>query len=63
VANYFWMFCEGFYLHTLIVFAFTRYESKLLLGFYIVGWLGPAVPIALYALFRGLDPDALETTE
>ncbi|CAG7827300.1 unnamed protein product, partial [Allacma fusca] len=52
VANYFWMFCEGLYLHTLLVFAFTRAESKLLKGFYIFGWLGPVVPIALYTGFR-----------
>lgn len=49
------MFCEGFYLHTLIVFTFTRAESKLLLAFYIFGWLGPMIPIGLYAGFRATD--------
>ncbi|ODM93930.1 Calcitonin-like peptide type 1 receptor [Orchesella cincta] len=36
MANYFWMFCEGFYLHTLLVYAFTRAESKLLTWFYVL---------------------------
>lgn len=35
-SNYFWMFCEGFYLHRLIVHAFK--VPKGLLGYYVMGW-------------------------
>ncbi|CAL8113593.1 unnamed protein product [Orchesella dallaii] len=55
IANYFWMFCEGFYLHTLLVFAFLRSESQLLKGFYVLGWLGPSIPISFYVYFRLKD--------
>ncbi|ODM94072.1 Calcitonin-like peptide type 1 receptor [Orchesella cincta] len=55
IANYFWMFCEGFYLHTLLVFAFLRSESQLLKGFYVLGWLGPSIPISFYIYFRLKD--------
>lgn len=60
LANYFWMFCEGFYLHTMLVYAFTRAESTLLRGFYIFGWVGPTLPVAFYASFRALDSDESE---
>lgn len=52
VCNYFWMFCEGLYLHTLLVVAFVS-EETILKWFYFIGWLVP-VPIAVvYAGFRG----------
>ena len=35
-TNFLWMFCEGLYLHRLIVKAFT--PPKRLLVFYILGW-------------------------
>ena len=57
------MFCEGFYLHTLIVFTFTRAENKLLIAFYLFGWLGPQIPVGLYAGFRGSDSDPGESQE
>ncbi|CAL8090752.1 unnamed protein product [Orchesella dallaii] len=63
MANYFWMFCEGFYLHTLLVYAFTRAESKLLTWFYVFGWLGPLLPLGLYTTFRGTDADHTERKE
>ena len=37
VCNYAWMFCEGFYLHALIVIAFTK-DKKLLYMCYVIGW-------------------------
>jgi len=57
VANYFWMFCEGFYLHTLLVLAFIRSDSALLKGFYVFGWAGPLLPILIYVYFRATDSD------
>ena len=36
-CNFFWMFCEGFYLHTIIVVAFST-GKKLLIGCYFLGW-------------------------
>jgi len=35
-SNYFWMFCEGFYLHRLILHAF--HVPKTLTWYYIIGW-------------------------
>ncbi|XP_021944785.1 calcitonin gene-related peptide type 1 receptor isoform X3 [Folsomia candida] len=57
VANYFWMFVEGFFLHTLLVYAFTRAESTMMKGFYAFGWVGPSIPLTLYAVFRSRDED------
>jgi len=37
LCNYAWMFCEGFYLHALIVVAFTK-DKRLLNMCYIIGW-------------------------
>lgn len=51
VSNYFWMFCEGLYLHTLLVVAFVA-EDKLLKWFYLVGWGTPLVIIMAYASVR-----------
>ncbi|XP_046555639.1 calcitonin receptor-like, partial [Haliotis rubra] len=54
VCNYCWMVCEGFYLHTLIVMAFSK-EKKLLWMCIIMGWCFPFVPSAIYAGMRGMD--------
>jgi hypothetical protein len=35
-TTYFWMLCEGFYLHRLLVNAFV--PPKQLIGYYITGW-------------------------
>jgi len=56
LVNYCWCFCEGVYLHTLLVFAFLRSESNLLKGFYLFGWFGPILPISIYVGFRLNDP-------
>lgn len=36
-CNYFWMLCEGIYLHTLIVVAVFA-EKQHLLWYYLLGW-------------------------
>ncbi|XP_069114723.1 calcitonin gene-related peptide type 1 receptor-like [Argopecten irradians] len=49
-ANYFWMFCEGLYLHRLIVHAFRVPRS--LLWYYLLGWGLPFVPVSIYSLIK-----------
>ncbi|CAH0393748.1 unnamed protein product [Bemisia tabaci] len=51
VATYFWMFCEGVYLYTLLVVTFMT-ESLVMPILYIIGWGIPAVLVTLYAFFR-----------
>lgn len=36
-CNYFWMLCEGIYLHTLIVVAVFA-EKQHLIWYYLLGW-------------------------
>ncbi|XP_077512879.1 calcitonin gene-related peptide type 1 receptor-like [Amblyomma americanum] len=57
LCNYLWMFCEGLYLHTLLVLAFIA-EDKILKWFLLIGWGFPMLPTVSYAVVRGLDPDA-----
>ncbi|NXA48834.1 CALRL protein, partial [Nothocercus julius] len=47
-CNYFWMLCEGIYLHTLIVVAVFA-EKQHLLWYYLLGW-GNAIS---YSIFSG----------
>ncbi|KAH3822184.1 calcitonin gene-related peptide type 1 receptor-like [Dreissena polymorpha] len=54
VSNYAWMFCEGFYMHALIVFAFTK-DKKLLFTCYIIGWVLPVIPTIIYTVLRAID--------
>lgn len=54
-SNYFWMFCEGFYLHRLIVHAFK--VPKGLLGYYVFGWGVASVPVIIYSIIRATDDD------
>ncbi|KAL5007022.1 hypothetical protein ScPMuIL_015828 [Solemya velum] len=49
-SNYFWMVCEGFYLHRLIVNAFE--VPKYLFGYHIYGWGLSWVPVLAYSSVR-----------
>ncbi|XP_055936411.1 calcitonin gene-related peptide type 1 receptor-like isoform X1 [Argiope bruennichi] len=59
VSNYLWMFCEGLYLHTLLIVAFVA-EDKLLKWFYLIGWGIPLVIITVYASVRSSFPKDTE---
>ncbi|KAM9855181.1 calcitonin gene-related peptide type 1 receptor [Aulostomus maculatus] len=52
-SNYFWMLCEGIYLHTLIIVAIFVGEQQLF-WYYVLGWGFPMVPAITYAVARGL---------
>nr|XP_046221523.1 calcitonin gene-related peptide type 1 receptor-like isoform X1 [Oncorhynchus gorbuscha] len=55
-SNYFWMLCEGIYLHTLIIVAVFVGEQKL--GwYYVLGWGFPIIPAIIHAVARGLFYD------
>ncbi|XP_075210747.1 calcitonin gene-related peptide type 1 receptor-like isoform X2 [Lycorma delicatula] len=51
VATYLWMFCEGLYLHTLLVVTFLA-ESRVMPLLYLIGWGVPAVLVSIYAFLR-----------
>ncbi|XP_065213122.1 calcitonin gene-related peptide type 1 receptor-like isoform X5 [Planococcus citri] len=59
VATYFWMFCEGLYLYTILVVTFLT-ESRVMACLYGIGWGMPAILVALYAYLR-MRSSALET--
>uniref|UniRef100_A0AAY4BJ14 Calcitonin gene-related peptide type 1 receptor n=1 Tax=Denticeps clupeoides TaxID=299321 RepID=A0AAY4BJ14_9TELE len=50
-CNYFWMLCEGIYLHTLIVVAVFA-EKQHLMWYYLLGWGFPLIPAAIHAIAR-----------
>ncbi|XP_075897486.1 calcitonin gene-related peptide type 1 receptor-like isoform X2 [Nelusetta ayraudi] len=50
-CNYFWMLCEGIYLHTLIVVAVFA-EKQHLVWYYLLGWGFPLVPAVLHSVAR-----------
>nr|KAF6493967.1 calcitonin receptor like receptor [Rousettus aegyptiacus] len=52
-CNYFWMLCEGVYLHTLIVVAVFA-EKQHLMWYYFLGWGFPVIPACIYAVARSL---------
>ncbi|KAJ8016696.1 hypothetical protein DPEC_G00010000 [Dallia pectoralis] len=55
-TTYFWMLCEGIYLHTLIVV--TVFVGEQQLGwYYVLGWGFPIIPAITYAVARGLFYD------
>ncbi|XP_076840014.1 calcitonin gene-related peptide type 1 receptor [Brachyhypopomus gauderio] len=50
-SNYFWMLCEGIYLHTLIIVAVFVGEQHL--GwYYLLGWGFPVIPTVIHAIAR-----------
>ncbi|KAL1121967.1 hypothetical protein AAG570_003375, partial [Ranatra chinensis] len=51
LATYLWVFCEGLYLHTLLVVTFIT-ESKVMRLLYLVGWGVPALLVAIYGVLR-----------
>ncbi|XP_071379404.1 calcitonin gene-related peptide type 1 receptor [Centroberyx affinis] len=52
-STYFWMLCEGIYLHTLIIVAVFVGEQQLF-WYYVLGWGFPIIPAITYAVGRGL---------
>ncbi|AWO95953.1 putative calcitonin gene-related peptide type 1 receptor-like [Scophthalmus maximus] len=50
-CNYFWMLCEGIYLHTLIVVAVFA-EKQHLIWYFMLGWGFPLVPAVIYSIAR-----------
>uniref|UniRef100_A0A8C1WAL0 Calcitonin gene-related peptide type 1 receptor n=1 Tax=Cyprinus carpio TaxID=7962 RepID=A0A8C1WAL0_CYPCA len=50
-CNYFWMLCEGIYLHTLIVVAVFA-EKQHLMWYYLLGWGFPLLPATIHAVAR-----------
>uniref|UniRef100_H3A3T8 Calcitonin gene-related peptide type 1 receptor n=1 Tax=Latimeria chalumnae TaxID=7897 RepID=H3A3T8_LATCH len=52
-CNYFWMLCEGIYLHTLIVVAVFA-EKQHLIWYYLLGWGFPLIPVCIHAVARSL---------
>ncbi|MCJ8730025.1 hypothetical protein PDJAM_G00113690 [Pangasius djambal] len=48
---YFWMLCEGIYLHTLIVVAVFA-EKQRLMWYYLLGWGFPIIPAVIHAIAR-----------
>ncbi|MBN3308420.1 CALRL protein, partial [Amia calva] len=50
-CNYFWMLCEGIYLHTLIVVAVFA-EKQHLMWYYLLGWGFPLIPASIHAIAR-----------
>ncbi|KAJ8412008.1 hypothetical protein AAFF_G00142750 [Aldrovandia affinis] len=53
---YFWMLCEGIYLHTLIIVAVFAEEQQLA-WYFILGWVFPLVPATTHAVARWLFYD------
>lgn len=54
-VNFFWMSCEGFYLHRLIVHAFATPKS--LTFYYIFGWVVSWIPALAYSIIRATTKD------
>uniref|UniRef100_A0A8C6SFX0 Calcitonin receptor-like a n=1 Tax=Neogobius melanostomus TaxID=47308 RepID=A0A8C6SFX0_9GOBI len=50
-CNYFWMLCEGIYLHTLIVVAVFA-EKQHLVWYYLLGWGFPLIPTVIHSIAR-----------
>ncbi|XP_062893581.1 calcitonin gene-related peptide type 1 receptor-like isoform X1 [Mobula hypostoma] len=52
-CNYFWMLCEGVYLHTLIIVA-AFVEEQNLFWYYVLGWGFPLIPAIIHAIARSM---------
>ncbi|KAJ8674928.1 hypothetical protein QAD02_010714, partial [Eretmocerus hayati] len=61
LTNYAWMLCEGFYLHTLLVSAFTS-EHRLVKWLMCLGWPVPALITSCYAFLRATSGDYSDTS-
>ncbi|XP_025157007.1 calcitonin receptor-like isoform X3 [Harpegnathos saltator] len=62
LTNYAWMFCEGFYLRTLLVNAFTN-EHKLVNWLMGLGWSMATVIVTLYTALRASSNDPADTEQ
>nr|CAI5842582.1 unnamed protein product [Callosobruchus analis] len=51
LSTYSWMLCEGFYLHTVLVWAFVS-QRHLLVAVTVIGWGLPLITTAIYAPVR-----------
>ncbi|XP_078321024.1 calcitonin receptor-like [Crassostrea virginica] len=51
LCNYFWMFCEGLYLHTILLRVFST-GRRLIVTCHLIGWGLPLVPTGIYAFIR-----------
>ncbi|KAL2730931.1 calcitonin protein-related peptide type 1 receptor-like isoform X1 [Vespula squamosa] len=58
LTNYAWMLCEGFYLHTLLVLAFTS-EHRLVNWLMALGWSMPGIIVTIYAILRTTSYDPM----
>ncbi|KAK3603665.1 hypothetical protein CHS0354_017386 [Potamilus streckersoni] len=52
VCNFQWMFCEGLFLHTVIIYAFNTGKA-IVISCYVIGWFAPFVLTVIYAGIRG----------
>ncbi|XP_061193960.1 calcitonin receptor-like [Saccostrea echinata] len=59
VSNFAWMFCEGLFLHTLIMNALKSGHSVIMICF-IIGWMVPLGLTAVYAGIRATLSDNIE---
>ncbi|KAK0165813.1 hypothetical protein PV328_004298 [Microctonus aethiopoides] len=62
LTNYAWMLCEGVYLHTLLVSAFTS-EHSLVKWLMAVGWPTPAIFVMVYTILRATSDDPRDYLE
>nr|XP_006818813.1 PREDICTED: calcitonin receptor-like [Saccoglossus kowalevskii] len=53
-SNYYWMLCEGIYLHTLIVVAVFSDRNRLI-WYYLLGWVVPFIPVTIYTILRAVE--------
>ena len=53
-TNYFWTFCEGLYLHTMVQFAFVN-EKFLIYSLVFIGWISPLIYVIPYIVLRSLS--------